>query len=167
MASVELSVQNQRAFQKQESVFLGNKRALLKKLKDGKITDAERKKVRFYKNIGLGFATPRSAIQGQYIDKKCPFTGNVSIRGRILRGVVKSHKMARTLIVRRDYLKYEKKYNRYEKRHKNVAAHISPAFDARDGDVVVIGECRPLSKTVRFNVVKVEKKAGKKAFELF
>ena len=26
---------------------------------------------------------------GKYIDKKCPFTGNVSIRGRILSGVVK------------------------------------------------------------------------------
>jgi hypothetical protein len=24
---------------------------------------------------------------GTYIDKKCPFTGNVSIRGRILSGV--------------------------------------------------------------------------------
>lgn len=29
------------------------------------------------------------AIDGTYIDKKCPFTGNVSIRGRILSG--KSH----------------------------------------------------------------------------
>ncbi|KAF0981935.1 hypothetical protein FDP41_011796 [Naegleria fowleri] len=167
MATVELNVQNQRAFQKQESVFLGNKRALLKKLKEGKITEQERKKIRFFKNIGLGFATPKSAIHGQYIDKKCPFTGNVSIRGRILRGVVKSHKMGRTLIVRRDYLKYEKKYNRYEKRHKNLAAHISPAFEAREGDVVVLGECRPLSKTVRFNVVKVDQKSGKKAFEMF
>lgn len=26
------------------------------------------------------------AIEGTYIDKKCPFTGNVSIRGRILSG---------------------------------------------------------------------------------
>jgi hypothetical protein len=26
---------------------------------------------------------------GKYVDKKCPFTGNVSIRGRILSGVVK------------------------------------------------------------------------------
>ena len=27
-----------------------------------------------------------SALAGTYIDKKCPFTGNVSIRGRILTG---------------------------------------------------------------------------------
>lgn len=30
------------------------------------------------------------AIEGTYIDKKCPFTGNVSIRGRILSGQLKS-----------------------------------------------------------------------------
>lgn len=28
----------------------------------------------------------QSAFTGTYIDKKCPFTGNVSIRGRILNG---------------------------------------------------------------------------------
>lgn len=35
--------------------------------------------------VGLGFATPRLAKEGTYIDKKCPFTGNVSIRGRIIK----------------------------------------------------------------------------------
>ena len=30
-----------------------------------------------------------------YVDKKCPFTGNVSIRGRILTGIIKSMKMKR------------------------------------------------------------------------
>ncbi|MDP2434118.1 MAG: 30S ribosomal protein S17 [archaeon] len=94
---------------------------------------------------------------GNYIDKKCPFTGNVSIRGRILRGVVASTKMERTIIVRRDYLHFVRKYDRYEKRHKNIAAHLSPAFErVKVGDVVTLGECRPLSKTVRFNVLKVE-----------
>ena len=52
----------------------------------------------------------------------------VSIRGRILNGVVVSTKMKRTIIVRREYLHYIRKYNRYEKRHRNVAAHLSPAF---------------------------------------
>ena len=44
-------------------------------------------------------------------DKKCPFTGNVSIRGRILTGKVVSTKMTRTLIIRRDYLHYIPKYS--------------------------------------------------------
>ena len=68
------------------------------------------------------------AIEGTYIDKKCPFTGNVSIRGRILTGVVKSMKMKRTIVIRRDYLHYIKKYNRFEKRHNNLSAHLSPCF---------------------------------------
>jgi hypothetical protein len=31
---------------------------------------------------------------------------------------------------------------RYEKRHKNVSAHLSPAFRCKEGDHVVIGQCR-------------------------
>ncbi|MFS6531790.1 hypothetical protein V6D73_18615, partial [Microbacterium aurugineum] len=61
---------------------------------------------RHHKNVGLGFKTPREAIEGTYIDKKCPFTGNVSIRGRILTGVVQKQKMQRTIVIRRDYLHY-------------------------------------------------------------
>lgn len=83
------------------------------------------------------------------IDKKCPFTGLVSIRGRILTGTVVSTKMHRTLVIRREYLHFIPKYDRYEKRHKNLAAHVSPAFRVEEGDQVTVGQCRPLSKTVR------------------
>jgi small subunit ribosomal protein S11e len=58
--------------------------------------------------------------------------------------------MHRTLIIRREYLHYVPKYDRYEKRHKNLAAHVSPAFRVEEGDQVTVGQCRPLSKTVRF-----------------
>ena len=56
--------------------------------------------------MGLGFKVPKEAIEGTYIDKKCPFTGNVSIRGRILTGVVHKAKMNKTIVVRFDYLHY-------------------------------------------------------------
>lgn len=82
-------------------------------------------------------------------DKKCPFTGLISIRGRILTGTVVSTKMHRTLVIRREYLHFIPKYARYEKRHKNLSAHVSPAFRVSDGDQVTVGQCRPLSKTVR------------------
>merc|ERR1712086_1016425 len=114
------------------------------------------RETRFYKNVGLGFKTPRTAIENNYVDKKCPFTGNVSIRGRILVGKVASvGKMNRTITVRRDYLHYVTKYQRYEKRHKMISVHCSPCFRVKDGDTVTVGQCRPLSKTVRFNVIKV------------
>jgi small subunit ribosomal protein S11e len=78
--------------------------------------------------------------------------------------------MQRTIVIRRDYLHYIKKYRRFEKRHTNLTAHVSPCFRISEGDVVVLGECRPLSKTVRFNVVKVEKSSereGGKGFRAF
>ena len=75
------------------------------------------------------------------------------------RGVVLSAKMSRTVVLRRDYLHYIKKYNRFEKRHHNLPAHCAPCFGRTGiGDVVTVGQCRPLSKTVRFNVIRVEKK---------
>lgn len=58
---------------------------------------------------------------------------------------------------------------RYEKRHANISAHISPCFRAKEGDTVVIGQCRPLSKTVRFNVLRVipSGSSGNKGFSSF
>lgn len=96
-------------------------------------------------------------------DKKCPFTGDISIRGRILTGKVVSTKMNRTIIIRRDYLHYIPKYSalegndgrafvlmknidRYEKRHKNLAAHLSPAFRVEIGDVVTVGKSEGSNK---------------------
>ena len=151
--------QSERAFQKQPTVFLNRKKELGKR----------KKGLRHYKNVGLGFKTPREAIEGNYIDKKCPFTGNVSVRGRILTGVITKMKMQRTVVIRRDYLHYIKKYCRFEKRHRNISVHLSPAFrDVKIGDVVTVGECRPLAKTVRFNVLKVTKAPGsKKTFQKF
>jgi small subunit ribosomal protein S11e len=67
---------------------------------------------RFWKSPGLGFKVPREAIEGKYIDNKCPFTSDISIRGRILSGIVKKHRMQRTLVVRRDYLHFLPKYQR-------------------------------------------------------
>ena len=154
--------QNERAFQKQRGIFLNGKQFGTAKSKKG---------VRYYKEIGLGIKTPKEAISGSYIDKKCPFTGNVSIRGTVIKGMVVSTKMNRTIIVRRDYLHYVSKYNRYEKRHRNIPVHCSPCFRVKDGDIVTAGQCRPLSKTVRFNVLKVQKNeifgSIKKQFMLF
>merc|ERR1712054_485433 len=132
--------QTERAFQQQETILVGKKRVLGKKGKGDKIE-------RYFKNVGLGFKTPFEAKTGNYVDKKCPFTGNVTIRGRILTGVVASTKMKNTITLRRDYLHYISKYRRFEKRHKMVSAHASPAFRVKEGDQVTVGQCRPLSKT--------------------
>lgn len=129
------------------------------------------KRARYWKDVGMGFPTPKAAKEGAYIDKKCPFTGNISIRGRIIKGMVISAKMKRTIVLRVSYLHYVPKYNRFEKRHSNIPAHCSPCFSVKDGDIVTVGQCRPLSKTVRFNVLKVEKNdifgTARKQFRIF
>ncbi|VEU20223.1 DEKNAAC100972 [Brettanomyces naardenensis] len=153
--ATELTVQSERAYLKQPHIFNNPKAKVTKRAK------------RWYKDIGLGFKTPKEAIEGTYIDKKCPFTGLISIRGRILTGTVVSTKMHRTIVVRRDYLHYIPKYNRYEKRHKNFTAHVSPAFRVQEGDNVTVGQCRPLSKTVRFNVIKVNTTTSTKKTKSF
>mmetsp|Transcript_42596 Transcript_42596/g.85276 ORF Transcript_42596/g.85276 Transcript_42596/m.85276 type:complete len:115 (+) Transcript_42596:796-1140(+) len=109
----------------------------------------------------MGLKIPIEAIKSNYFDKKCPFKGTISIRGRILRGTVISTKMKRSLIVRRDYLHWIPKYKRFEKRHRNIPCHCSPCFRVQEGDLVTIGQCRPLSKTIRFNVLRVDKQMSK------
>ncbi len=141
-------IQGEKAYKKQKQVFEN------KHLVSGKTSAG----TRFYKKIGFGFKTPSEAIKGTYIDHKCPFTSDITIRGALFKAVVISKKMKSSIVVRRDYFHYIPKYNRYEKRHSNMTVHVSPCFRVSVGDVVTIGQCRPLSKTIRFNVLKVEEK---------
>nr|XP_023407686.1 40S ribosomal protein S11-like [Loxodonta africana] len=78
-------------------------------------------------------------------------------------------KMQRTIVVHRDYLHYTRKYNRFEKPRKNMSVHLSPCFrEVQISDIVTVGECWPLNKTVHFNMLKVTKAAGtKKQFQKF
>ncbi|KAI9116785.1 hypothetical protein K1719_012151 [Acacia pycnantha] len=127
----------EKAFLEQPKVFPSSK-------KSGKGKRPGKGGNRFWKSIGLGFKTPREAIEGTYIDK-CPFTGSVSIRGRVIAGTCHSAKMTRTIIVGRNYLHFVKKYQRYEKRSSNIPAHMSPCFHVK-GDYVII---RPVQATLK------------------
>ncbi|MGC8998071.1 MAG: 30S ribosomal protein S17 [Candidatus Bathyarchaeia archaeon] len=105
--------------------------------------------------MALTFKKPKKTCN----DRNCPFHGNLPIRGRILEGVVVSAKMDKTVIVRHDYLKYVPKFMRYERRRSRIPSHNPPCIDAKEGDRVVIAECRPISKTVSFVVVEKKEEA--------
>lgn len=93
-------------------------------------------------------------------DVNCPFHGRLSIRGRVLDGIVLSTKMDKTVVIRRDYQLYVRKFKRYERRHSHINAHNPPCL-VREGERVRIAQCRPLSKTVSFVVVeKMEEKSS-------
>jgi small subunit ribosomal protein S17 len=105
--------------------------------------------------MSLTFKKPKKTCD----DRNCPFHGDLSIRGRILKGLVVSAKMDKTVVVKRDYLHYIPKFIRYERRHSRIPSHNPPCIDAKEGDQVLIAECRPVSKTVAFVVVeKLEEK---------
>ena len=87
-------------------------------------------------------------------DVDCPFHGTLSVRGRVLDGVVISAKMDKTVVIRRDYQFFVPKFKRYERRHSHINAHSPPCLSVKEGDSVKIAECRPLSKTVSFVVVE-------------
>ncbi|MCL2459870.1 MAG: 30S ribosomal protein S17 [Euryarchaeota archaeon] len=104
------------------------------------------------KNIGLNVPTPTKECE----DVKCPFHGTLPVRGQVITGKVVSDKMTGSVVVRRDYLHFVRKYKRYEKRSSTIHAHNPPCLNARTGDMVRIAECRPLSKTKKFVVVEVQ-----------
>eukprot|EP01083_Nonionella_stella_P106255 306361_1 len=97
VAVADVSLQTEKAYQKQTGVNENSRNPAKKNVNASG-------RIRYWKNAGLGFKTPKAAIQGKYIDKKCPFTGDVSIRGRIIRGIVHSTKMKRSIVIRRNYL---------------------------------------------------------------
>jgi len=106
------------------------------------------------RDIGIEVAAP----EGECDDPYCPFHGTLPVRGQVIEGVVDSMKMANTVIVKRDYFKFQKKYERYEKRSVRYAAHAPPCLGLKTGDSVKIMECRPISKTVSFVVVEKQKR---------
>ena len=59
--ATELTVQSERAFQKQPHIFLNSKAVNIKSRRRGKGGR------RWYKDVGLGFRTPKTAIEGAYI----------------------------------------------------------------------------------------------------
>ncbi len=61
--ATELTVQSERAFQKQPHIFVNQKS---KRTKSTKVGKGGR---RWYKDVGLGFRTPKTAIEGTYIGK--------------------------------------------------------------------------------------------------
>ncbi len=92
---------------------------------------------------------------------KCPFHGTLSVRGRIFVGKVISDKMTNTVSVEWERIVKVPKYERYMTKRSRVKAHNPSCINAKLGDEVIIGECRPLSKTKKFVVLQIIKRAEK------
>lgn len=76
------------------------------------------------------------------------------------RGVVVSNKMQKTVVVKVERTIRHDRYDKVISRSKKYYAH-DEANTAREGDVVLIMETRPMSKLKRWRVVEVEQKLQK------
>ncbi len=83
---------------------------------------------------------------------------------RTLQGIVSSTSMSKTITVRYERMFKHPKYNKYIRKHSKAIAH-DEAEDANVGDTVEIMECRPLSKTKRWRLVRVVERAALAAGE--
>jgi len=102
------------------------------------------------RNIGIVVEIPKQECN----NKNCPFHSTLSLRGRRLTGTIVSTKMRKTAVIEFERLHFLKKYERYEKRRTKLKVHNPECIDAKDGDIVKIIECRPLSKTKNFVIIQ-------------
>lgn len=77
---------------------------------------------------------------------------------RTKKGIITSTKMTGTVTVTVDSLAFHSKYKKRYKVSKKFLA--DPAgHEVHEGDLVIIGECRPLSRHKHFKIVEMVKKA--------
>jgi len=107
------------------------------------------------RNIGIPGVVPPKAKAEECQDQSCPFHGNTRIRGKITQGVIVNKKSKNSVIIRRDYVKFVKKYQRYERRNTRLACHLPECLlhEVDIGDLVKVGESRKISKTKAFIVL--------------
>jgi len=111
--------------------------------------------------IGLDVETPPEPENPEEYDyEKCPFYGDLAVRGQVLEGTVVSTDMDKTVVVEREYDVAVPKYDRQMKRRSRIPAHVPGVLESLSvGDTVKIAETRPLSKTKSHVVVEVTEEA--------
>lgn len=94
-------------------------------------------------------------------DRDCPFHGKLRTRGKTFEGEVK-RKFPRRISIEFGRMNYIKKYERYAKSKTKVHARLPKCMEdeINVGDLVLVKECRPLSKIIHFVVIKKIKSKG-------
>jgi len=107
------------------------------------------------RNVGIPGVVPPKTKDEECQDQCCPFHGNTRIRGKITQGVIVNKKSKNSVIIKRDYVRFVKKYQRYERRNTRLACHLPECLlhEVDIGDLVKVGESRKISKTKAFIVL--------------
>jgi small subunit ribosomal protein S17 len=96
-------------------------------------------------------------------DRLCPVHGDKKLKshGRFFEGFIKKKLPGRVTIEFERIIKIPK-YERYEKRKTKIHARLPECMekDVNEGDLILVEETRPISKTIHFIVSKLIKKQG-------
>lgn len=103
------------------------------------------------RNIGIPVSVPKT----ECTDKLCPFHGTLSVRGKLLQGKIVSSKAPKMVVVQQEFPKMIKKFKRYARSQSKTHAYKPSCIDAKEGDIVLTAECKPIAKSVSFVVVEV------------
>jgi|ETNmetMinimDraft_2_1059921.scaffolds.fasta_scaffold15991_6 small subunit ribosomal protein S17 len=102
------------------------------------------------KNIGIGVKAPKGTCE----DRKCPFHGELSVRGKSFKGMVTKRAFHKDATIEWVRSRPIAKYERYTIRRSSAKAYNPTCINAEKGDRVMIMQCRPLSKTKHFVIVE-------------
>lgn len=92
--------------------------------------------------------------------------GPLSTRGHVRSGTVVSDRSKKTVIVEWDTLDSFPKYRRFARSKSRLPVHNPESIGAKLGDEVEVAECRKISKTKSWIVIKIIKRAfGKVVLE--
>lgn len=72
---------------------------------------------------------------------------------RRIKGIIISDKMEKTVVVETEKVKKHPRYQKRYKVHKRYKAH-DPREEYKIGDIVMIEECRPLSRQKRWRIIR-------------
>lgn len=106
------------------------------------------------RNIGINVSAPKREPQDG--EKKNPFNGTLSVRGKLVEGRVVSASAKNTIVIERDVPTYYTKFKRYARSRNRIHAHVPSNIDVAVDNRVLVAECRPISKSVAFVVVEVK-----------
>ena len=104
----------------------------------------------------IGIKVKASKQEPDQTDKKNPFNGTLSIRGKLFEGRVVKNKAKNTVVIQKESPVYFSKFKRYARSKNSIHAHVPSNLDINEGDIVIAAECKPLAKSVSFVVVEVK-----------
>lgn len=89
------------------------------------------------------------------MDKKCPFHGEINVKGEFLKGKVVKKDINRSATVEWFRTQYIPKYERYQIRRSRLRTHNPACINAAIGQSVLLAKTRPLSKTKNHVILQV------------